>query len=70
MKGLKPCPFCGSEPRYIERKSGFGRHGIGCSNMECIIWLPDDVRLRELHNYCIAYVEKSCMVKAWNRRRG
>ena len=65
---LLPCPFCGSEPRFIERKCDEAKYGVGCSNIECILFLPPDVRKRELHNYVTCYVDKSVLIKAWNRR--
>lgn len=68
MKKLLLCPFCGSEPRLIERKCSNMKYGIGCSNTDCIIFLPEDVRKRELHNYVWCYVDKKELIKAWNNR--
>lgn len=65
---LLPCPFCGSEPRFVERKHGFGRYAVGCSNIDCIIFLPENVKKRELHNYASCYAKIEYMVEAWNRR--
>lgn len=65
---LLPCPFCGSEPRFIERKCDEAKYGVGCSNIECIIFLPHDVKKRELHNYVWCYVHKDQLVKQWNCR--
>lgn len=65
---LKPCPFCGGEPRYINRKCNVAAHAVGCSNNLCIIWLPEDAKLRELNYYASCYVKKEDMIEAWNRR--
>ena len=66
---LKPCPFCGSKARQISRGKQFGCcHAVGCSNAHCIIWLPDDVLKKDLHNYAFVWVEESDMVEAWNKR--
>jgi hypothetical protein len=65
---LLPCPFCGAEPLMIERKCDRTKFGVGCSNIECILYLPPDVRKRELHNHVRCYVDKDKMVTAWNRR--
>jgi len=67
---LKPCPFCGSDPRLIERKCDKTRYAVGCSNPECIIWLPPDVRKRELHHYTWCFVHLDDLVMRWNRRGG
>ena len=65
---LKPCPFCGSPPRYMERRCYKVRHGVGCSNPECIIWLPPDARKSELHNYVWVFRDLAEMTRRWNRR--
>ncbi len=65
---LKPCPFCGSKPNYIFRDVEEPQHGIGCSNLDCIIYLPPNDEIDILPNYTWCYVKKSCMVKAWNTR--
>ena len=65
---IKPCPFCGSAPRVIERKCSPAHFGIGCTNIECIIFLPDDVKKRELHNYVWCWADKNEMIEKWNRR--
>ena len=65
---LKPCPFCGGNPRFVERTCDEAKYGVGCSNEFCIIYLPETARKRELHNFVWMYVEKECMVKAWNKR--
>jgi hypothetical protein len=67
-KEFKSCPFCGCEPRFIERKCDKTKYGIGCSNMDCIIWVPEDVHKRELHNYVICFVDKDEMTHKWNKR--
>ena len=65
---LLPCPFCGAKARFIERKCDQTKYGVGCSNIECILFLPPDVRKRELHNYVTCYVDRDTMIEAWNRR--
>ena len=65
---LKPCPFCGSEPRILVRKKHICKYGIGCTNMDCIAWLPSDVDLEHLHSYTTAYRYKKDMLEAWNKR--
>jgi len=67
---LLPCPFCGSSARFIERKCDKTKYGVGCSNDGCIIYLPEDVKLRELHNYVWVYADKQDMINGWNRRKG
>lgn len=68
MKKLKPCPFCRNKPRYRKRKRYKTKHGVGCSDIDCIIWLPKDVKLRNLHHYVSVYVKYKDMEKAWNTR--
>ena len=68
MDNVLPCPFCGSKPFMVERKCDKTKYGIGCSNIECILFLPLDVRKRELHNYVTCYVHKDELIKCWNRR--
>jgi hypothetical protein len=68
MKKLLNCPFCNSKPRLVERKCDEAKYGIGCSNIECILFLPPDVQKRELHNYVTCYVRKEDLIKCWNRR--
>ena len=68
MDKLLLCPFCGSEPRYVRRKYTDSQHAVGCSSDECIIWLPKDVKLRQLHNYAGVYVIYDDMKEAWNTR--
>jgi hypothetical protein len=65
---LLPCPFCGSEARMIERKCSPAKYGIGCSNMDCIIWLPEDAPKRNLQSYVTCYVKKEDCIERWNRR--
>lgn len=65
---LLPCPFCRSKPTLIERKCSKTKFAVGCSNIECIIYLPSDVNKRNLHNYAWAYVDKRELIKAWNKR--
>jgi hypothetical protein len=65
---LKKCPFCGSPARYVERKSYKVRHGVGCSNEDCIIYLPKDAYKSELHNYVWVFRDLSEMTRKWNRR--
>ena len=65
---IKPCPFCGSKPLILSSKMHGGGYVIGCSNLECIIYLPDDAMKSELHNYGWCYKRKDEMIKDWNRR--
>jgi hypothetical protein len=65
---IKPCPFCGSKPLVLGRKMPDKSYVIGCSNPECIIYLPDDVVETELHNYGWVWENKKDMLNAWNRR--
>ena len=66
---LKPCPFCGSVPLVLHREEQGGSvHIIGCSNMDCIICLPESTGDSELHYYGWAYERLDEMIKDWNRR--
>ncbi len=68
-KELKPCPFCGKPARRkVRSRRHQSRFGTGCSNNECIIWLPDDVTLSDLHCYVSVYVKESDADEAWNAR--
>jgi len=69
MNKIKPCPFCGGKPRLWERKRGLCKYTIGCDNETCFVWIPKDVRLRELHNYATCYRIKQDAIDAWNKRR-
>lgn len=68
MDDLLNCPFCGHEPRYMKRKKYRAGHGVGCSNLDCILWLPADVRMSKLHHYISVYVNYDDMASAWNLR--
>ena len=68
MKKLNPCPFCGGKARLISRKKWTCKHNIGCSEIGCILHLPNDVKLSELHNYGWTYRLKKDAVEAWNKR--
>ena len=68
QEDLKPCPFCGSPARFKERKCDIAKYAIGCSDSLCIIWLPNNVRKRELHTYATCWAEKEDAINAWNRR--
>lgn len=35
MTDLKPCPFCGGEPRVIREKYGLQLYQVGCFDPEC-----------------------------------
>lgn len=71
MMELKPCPFCGTAAREIKIGKKYpAQHGVGCSNVECIIFLPGDVYVSEMSNYVWMWVNRDVMVKAWNRRKG
>ena len=65
---LKPCPFCGSNPILVERKRFEAKHGIGCSNVFCFLYLPEGIPKAELHNYVYMYVDKERMIHDWNHR--
>ena len=65
---LKPCPFCGGKARLWTRKCDKAGYTIGCNNIECFLWIPDDVKLRNLHYYAPCYVYKEDLIKAWNFR--
>ncbi len=65
---LKPCPFCGEKVKLWERKCFKAKYTIGCNNNNCFLWIPDDVHLRELHNYAVCYVDKKHLINDWNKR--
>lgn len=66
---LKPCPFCGSYARLFSWKRGKARHVIGCINIECVIYLPNDITWKNRANYVSgAWVDVVELKKAWNRR--
>ena len=65
---IKPCPFCGEQPKLWERKGNKGNYTLGCNDINCFLWIPEDVRLRELHNYAPCYYEKKELIEAWNKR--
>lgn len=69
MQKIKNCPYCGSKPRIITRKCDKARFAIGCTNVDCREWLPEDAMLRYLHNYTTCYVRYECMIECWNRRK-
>ena len=67
---IKLCPFCGRKP-WIARDLNNDNekvYGIGCTNIDCFLWLPNDFKQGELHNYTAAYYEKSVMLEEWNKR--
>jgi hypothetical protein len=68
MEKLKVCPFCGTEPVLKERKRGQGKYAIGCPNISCFLYLPDDVKKSELHNYTWCYAKLENLITAWNTR--
>jgi len=70
MVRIKLCPFCGSEPLILSTKSHGGGYVIGCPNVDCIIYLPNDAMKSELHNYGWFYERRGQMIKDWNRRAG
>jgi len=65
---IKTCPFCGGKARLWIRKCDKTKYTIGCDNVTCFLWIPEDVRLRELHNYAPCYVEKKQLIEDWNKR--
>ena len=66
MEELKACPFCGEEARvsYSVNDS----MGIGCSYIDCIIFLPDDVEGTKLAQYVWIYSDHDEAIQAWNTR--
>lgn len=55
---LKPCPFCGSEAKYVYDKMwGTGR--IGCSDELCFVGFDDDTDV---------YTSGELAIAAWNTR--
>ena len=64
MIKLKNCPFCGKKPKVWIRKCSDAKYAIGCTNPLCFLWIPKDVRLRELHNYATCYSEKKYLLEA------
>lgn len=64
-KGLKPCPFCGSEP-FMEKSTRYPKprqepvdgYTVVCKNFDCIICMADNWYRRS---------EKAA-AKAWNTR--
>ena len=68
VRKILPCPFCGEKPRLWERKCDTAKYTIGCDNIMCFLWIPINVKLRELHNYASCYVHLEDLIDAWNRR--
>ena len=68
---LLPCPFCGNSPRLISFKKGKVKHVIGCVNIECVIWLPEDISCANRANYVSgAWADVGDLIKSWNTRSG
>lgn len=64
MKGLKPCPFCGSSASVEEceltpfKKAVFGAtFSCGCDNEDCIVYQS-----------ITTFARRSDAIKAWNTR--
>lgn len=51
---LKPCPFCGDEPKLTV---GYDGPRIGCENRKCLIAPSTD-----------NYADEGDAIAAWNRR--
>lgn len=62
------CPLCGGEVKLWERKCDKAKYTIGCNNIECFLYIPPDVRLRELHTYGTCFCDKKELLKTWNTR--
>ena len=65
---LKLCPFCGEKARIIKRKCDLSKYAIGCNTTGCHCWIPEDVRLRELHNYAPCWVKLKDAINSWDIR--
>lgn len=50
---LKPCPFCGQEPKRVQS----GLYYVMCANPKCLV-----------STFTVGYVRMSDATKAWNRR--
>lgn len=65
---LLPCPFCGGEARWWDRKNYTANYTVGCQNIDCFLWIPDDVDVRQLERYATCYRLPESGVEAWNKR--
>ena len=52
---LKPCPFCGAEPKRVKMENGM--HYVMCNNLKCRATVVT-----------FAFPRMSDATKAWNRR--
>lgn len=60
MADLKPCPFCGESPIWLEEDCAEGvGYKIKCNNFEC--WICPETSY---------YSEKATAIEAWNTRNG
>lgn len=59
MNEMKPCPFCGAQPKYTTNIHPYGHemYGFYCGNEECDI-MP----------YTPYYANIEDAVESWNRR--
>ncbi len=65
---IKDCPFCGSSGKLWTRKCSSAKYAIGCTNIRCREFIPEDVHLRKLHNYAMCYTKLEQCMAEWNRR--
>lgn len=65
---IKNCPFCDDKSHLWVRKCSWAKFTIGCDNPLCFLFIPEDVKLRELHNYAPCYRFKKDAIKAWDTR--
>ena len=73
-KNLKRCPFCGAVPivkkGLLENSDGdpIIGYGVGCTNINCILFLPEDVSEKQLINYVWVYTNLEWLKEGWNTR--
>ena len=62
-KELKPCPFCGSKAKLIQRPNGLFE--IGCFDMMCQAWKCTDIECEDCNS---GYDNEDDCIKLWNTR--